>query len=315
MKGKRLIAGVLALVLALWLPGCSGKKVKIGICLSREADPQFTQAVENTWDQEAYDLVTLCAQGDQTSQDQQIRQLLQEGCDLLVVEPVMADACPQILRLLQKEAVPVIFVGKEPGAEVLGTWEKACFVGCDRALASRLQGQVILETEDRGDINDDGVVTYAVINGPEDDLDAQARLRQCTQLLTQAGIRLEQLECRSREWSAEHGANGCQWLLSRYGRDLEVLFCGDDTLALGALDTISGTGWKVGKDLYLVGCGGEQTAVELVRSGQMTGTVGPDTAALVLQLEQTARLLLAGEPVQDQYYIPYVMVTGEAPEA
>ena len=295
MKGKGWLIGLLALLLALWLAGCSTDKVKIGICLGREEDSWFTQAVSHTWDPAKYDLVTVFAQSDQARQERQIEELLRDGCDLLVIEPVMADACQQIVTALKEKDIPVIFIGKEPEAQVLSLWEKACYVGCDRALASRLQGQVILETADRGDINDDGVVTYCVINGPEDDLDAQARLLHCTQLLAQQGVELELLECYHTDWSRQSGADRCGVLLSRYGRDVEVLFCAGDALALGAADTLQKNSWKVGEDLYLVGCGAEPEALCLVESGLLTGTVGPDAQALVAQLEQTARLLLTGE--------------------
>ena len=53
-------------------------------------------------------------------------------------------------------------------------------------------------------------------------------------------------------------------LLSQYGDDVEVVFCNNDAMALGALQAIEAAGRTVGEDIYLVGVDALTEALENV---------------------------------------------------
>ena len=65
--------------------------------------------------------------------------------------------------------------------------------------------------------------------------------------------------------------------LSQYGDKIEVVFCNNDAMALGALQSIQQANRTVGKDIYLVGVDALAEAVQDVLDGNMTGTVLNET--------------------------------------
>ena len=77
-------------------------------------------------------------------------------------------------------------------------------------------------------------------------------------------------------WDQVKGAELVANSLSQYGNDIEVVFCNNDAMALGALQSIQSAGRKVGTDIYLVGVDALTEVVEYVISGDITGTVFND---------------------------------------
>lgn len=314
MKYYRTAFLLLAAVLLLNLPACSEKNAlpKVGLCLRQgiETDAGY-QSVKEHLDEAGYQVVTLDAKNDQSKQDKQVDRLIAEKCDLLVVEPVQTAAIGGLVAQAKNADVPVLFINKEPAQEVLDIWEKVCYVGSDTAQPGILQGQIILELPDKGDINGDGIVTYIVIGGPADHLDAQLRTETCCKALTDQGIEVVRLDAGSGDWTQAGGKRVCEYALSQYGKDIEVVFCNNDAMALGAWTAIQDGGRTVGTDIYLVGIGGEKMALDMVQNGGMTGTVAADLQGLAKQVTAAADALLNGKNVEKQYHIDYIKIVCE----
>lgn len=302
------------LLCMLCLLGCQKQEeapeppARVAVCFRQQSEStmtEYTRQVQSALTGAGYEVLTADAKNDQSKQNTQISEFLSGGVKLLVVEPVMVSAAAEVIAQAKTAGVPVLFIHHEPEQEALQLWEKACYVGCDAELASRKQGEIVLQTPDRGDVNGDGIVSYVVIGGPADDLDAQARTEHCTDLLTEASVAAELLEAGHGDWSGESGQRECQRMLSNYGRDIEVVFCNNDAMAVGALEAIREGGRQVGRDIYLVGCDAMPEALTLVDSGDLTGTVTTDPALHAQQITKAAVALLTGQPVQKQYYIEY----------
>lgn len=310
---KRNVIPVLLLCL-ICLLGCQPQEpepeppARMAICFRQQSEStaaEYTRQVEQALKGTGYEVLVADAKNDQSRQNTQVSGFITGGVKLLVVEPVMVSAAGDMLAQAKAAGIPVLFIGREPDAEVLQQWDKTCYVGCDQELASREQGSVLLQVPDRGDVNGDGVVTYVVIGGPADDLDAQARTQHCIDLLAEANVSVACLETGCGDWTDESGRRECQRMLSSYGKDIEVVFCNNDTMAVGALDAIREGGRQVGADIYLLGCNAEPEALELISSGALTGTVTTDPALHAKQIAEAAVALLTGQSVQKQYYIAY----------
>lgn len=306
---KRLFA--LLLVLSVVFAGCGKqqKTVQAAICLRQCTDNLTAEKLDTICSyltDAGYEVATADAEADQSRQTRQIRELLEEGYDLLVVEPVMMELASTIAQMGMEAEVPVIFIGYEPETAVLDSWEKLCYVGSLPEQAGAVQAQILQHLPQGGDLNGDGTVTYAVLAGPEDDLDAQILTNACTQAL--AG------DCFGvcyTDWSRESALNRCAKLLSDYGKDLEVILCNSDTLAMGAMDAITEGGRTANKDIYLAGMGGTVQSRLLIRSGDLSGTVYLPAEALAAQITHAAVQLLQNEPIEKQQYINYVLLTEE----
>ena len=101
----------------------------------------------------------------------------------------------------------------------------------------------------------------------------------------------------------------CAKSLAELGKDIEVIFCNTDTMALGAFEAIQDGGWMVGTDIYLVSIGGNQKVLEHIQQGRMTGTVMEDIPAQVQKTADVILRLFQGESVEQIYYVDYLKIT------
>ena len=79
-------------------------------------------------------------------------------------------------------------------------------------------------------------------------------------------------------------------------------------MALGAETAIEAAGRKVGEDIYLLGVDALPEAIDLIREGNMTGTVLNDHIGQSHAAVDAAVKLLNGEAIENYIWVPYVMV-------
>lgn len=289
-------------VLLLLLAGCDTRQ-RVGICFRDCDDPftqQYRQELEQRFEDAGYAVTVMDAGGDQSKQDRQVAELVEKKTDILILEPVMTTALDTVAQQAQAADVPVVFVNRQPDTAVLESWDRLCYVGYDAAQPGQLQGQMALD----GDINGDGIISYAIVAGPEDHLDAQLRSDGCGKALSQG----ECLAVEYGDWTREDARRRCAKLLAAYGKDIEVIFCNSDELALGAIDAIADGGRTVGQNVYLYGIGGQRQALFLIRSGDLTGTVSIDIPAQMENVLSAAQTLLAGNTPEKISYINHITI-------
>ena len=98
------------------------------------------------------------------------------------------------------------------------------------------------------------------------------RMIEQNEITRLANIRADEILENARNQAQQIVANA----LGQYGNDVEVVFCKNDAMALGALQAIQSAGRTVGTDIYLVGVDALSEALEDVLAGTMTGTVFND---------------------------------------
>ena len=171
-----------------------------------------------------------------------------------------------------------------------------------------MQGNIVLALDNKGDINGDGKVSYNMIEGDPENTDAQYRTQFSVQALTDAGVEVECLDDQVGNWDQTKGQELCANALAAYGDKIEVVFCNNDAMALGAAAAITAAGRTVGKDIYLLGVDALDECVEMVKNGEMTGTVLNDHIGQSHTAVDAAVKALNGEAIEDYYWVDYVMV-------
>lgn len=317
-KKARLLIGGAAIVLVLVIAACliwgRSSPTKIGICVYDASDAMelaYAQSLEKLLTDKGYEVSLADGKNDQTLQLEQIGRFIEEEYDLLVVNPVMTFAADQIIAQVKNANIPVVFVNREPGAAAMSIWDRASYVGSDAAQAGILQGQMILQTHDRGDINGDGVVSYLMIQGDTDSIDTQLRTENAIQALKDAGVSVNLLKTICAGGDQDKSSQLCAASLSQFGKDIEVIFCNDDTMALGALQAIEDGGRQVGKDIYLMGIGGENEALSCISVGDMTATVMPDLSGLSQKTAEVLGQLLDQKTPPSKNYVNQIIVTAD----
>ena len=322
MKMKKILALVMALVLVLSLAACQNssgsttggdsEKKSIGICIYKFDDNFMTTYRKNLEDSlkaKGYDVTIVDGNNGQAKQTEQINTFISQGVDALIINPVMTTAADAIVNQVKAAGIPTVFINREPTAEIMQLWDKIAYVGCDAAQSGTFQGELILETANKGDINGDGVISYIMIQGDPENIDAQLRTQYSVKALTDAGMEVKELDLQRGDWDQNKGQEICQNDLTKYGAEVEVVFCNNDAMALGALQAIEAANRVVGQDIYLVGVDALSDALTQVKAGKMTGTVLNDAASQAAKAIEVMEMLLNGQAVEKQYYVDYVKVT------
>ena len=261
----------------------------------------------------AENVVVQDGKGDQAEQTNQIQNFITQKYDVLILNLVQASSAPEITDMCKEAGIPVVYINREPDAAEEERWESeglnATYVGCDARQSGTYQGEEILETANKSDISSDGKVSYIMIQGDPENVDAQYRTEFSVKALTDAGVEVEELLKQRGDWDQAKAQQIAQDALNQYGDKIEVIFCNNDAMALGALQAIEAAGRKVNEDIYLVGVDALTEAVQNVIDGKQTGTVFNNHFAQAQAASDIAVKFLSGEKVDAVNMVNYEKVT------
>jgi methyl-galactoside transport system substrate-binding protein len=253
--------------------------------------------------------------GDQAEQTNQIQNFITQKYDVLILNLVQASSAPEITDMCKAAGIPVVYINREPDTEEEQRWKddkiNATYVGCDARQSGTYQGEEILETSNKGDINGDGVINYIMIQGDPENVDAQYRTEFSVKALTESGAKVKELLKQRGDWDQAKAQQIAQDALTQYGDQIEVIFCNNDAMALGALQAIEAAGRTVNKDIYLVGVDALTEAVQNVIDDKQTGTVFNDHFSQAKTASDMAAKLLNGETVDNVNMVDYIKITKE----
>ena len=251
--------------------------------------------------------------GDQAEQTNQIQNFIASGVDVMILNLVQASSAPQVTDMCKDAGIPVVYINREPDTAEEERWASdsisATYVGADARQSGTYQGEEIVETANKGDINGDGKVSYIMVQGDPENVDAQYRTEFSVKALTDAGLEVEELLLQRGDWDQAKGQQIVQDALTQFGDKIEVVFCNNDAMALGALQAIDAAGRKVNEDIYLVGVDALTEAVQDITEGKMTGTVFNDYIGQAKTAADMAVKFLNGETVDPVNMVDYVKVT------
>ena len=287
----------------------------VGVCIYQFTDAFMTtyrNALQEILESKGYKVTTVDGNNDQAKQNEQINTFITQGVDALIINPVMTSAADQIISTVQAAGIPTVLINREPTAEQMAAYDKLVYVGCDARQSGTMQGELILDTPNKGDINGDGKVSYIMVQGDPENVDAQYRTEFSVKALTDAGLEVEELNLTRGDWMRERGQEIVANDLAQFGNQIEVVFCNNDDMAIGALQSIQAAGRKVNEDIYLVGVDALDAALNEVQNGNMTGTVLNDAVGQATAAVEQMEALLGGATYSSgnqSVYVDYVKVT------
>ncbi|MDO5336171.1 MAG: galactose ABC transporter substrate-binding protein [Eubacteriales bacterium] len=252
---------------------------------------------------------------DQAEQTNQINNFITAGVDVMILNLVQSSSAPQVTDLCNEAGIPVVYINRQPEESESDRWAeegiKATYVGADARQSGTFQGEEILETANGGDINGDGKVSYIMVQGDPENIDAQYRTEYSVKALTDAGVEVEELLLQRGDWDQAKGQQIVQDALTQFGDQIEVVFCNNDAMALGALQSIQAAGRVVNEDIYLVGVDALTDALQNIQDGNMTGTVFNDHIGQSHAAVEMAVKFLKDEEVAPVNMVDYIKATSE----
>ena len=245
---------------------------------------------------------------DMAEQSNQVDQMITAGMDVIILNLVQTSSAEALIDKIEAAGIPCILINREPELASFQKYDKVCYVGADARQSGTMQGNIVLSLPNKGDINGDGKVSYIMIEGDPENSDAQYRTQFSVKALKDAGVKVECLDDQVGNWAQAKGQEICANALAKFGKKVEVVFCNNDAMALGAAAAIQAAGRTVGKDIYLLGVDALDECVEMVKKGTMTGTVLNDHIGQSHAAVDAAVATLNGNKLEKYYWVDYVMV-------
>ena len=261
-----------------------------------------------------YNITMVDSKNDMAEQTNQIDTFITQGMDVIILNLVQTSSAEVLIDKVVAADIPLILINREPLGETDESYpgiinnEKVCYVGADARQSGTYQGEIVLALDNKGDINGDGVVNYIMVIGDPENPDAQYRTEFSVKALTDAGVNVNCLVENVGNWDQTKGQEITAAALAQFGDEIEVVFCNNDGMALGAAAAIEAAGRTVGTDIYLLGVDALDECQEMVKAGTMTGTVLNDHIGQSHAAVDAAVAALNGETLQNYYWVDYVKV-------
>lgn len=316
---KKMLALFLALAMALSLVACGAEKPAepadasaapetigtVGMSISTLSNPFFVTLTEGA-EAEAADLgielITTDAGDDAAKQAADIEELLGKGIDVLVVNPVDADAIAASVEAAAEKGVKVIAVDRRVnGAEV------DCTIASDNHDGAAMATEFIVNA-----LGEDAVV--AEITGTAGSSATIERGAGCRSVLLpgeaikdvndEAGETVVNITSECGNFNREGGKAAMEAILAA-NPDVQAVFAHNDEMALGAIEAIAG------KDIMVVGFDATEDGLAAIKEGTMAATVAQRPELMGATAMETAQKIIVGKSFLKDIAVDVALVTAD----
>lgn len=260
--------------------------------------------------------------GSQTTQTEQIRTALTKGAKAILVNIVNTgsdDAAKEITALAKEANVPLVFFNREVSDTAIADYDNSAFVGTRAEEAGILQGELIgeylLENFAACDLNGDGEISYILFKGEEGNNEAIFRTKysveEANAVLAKNGKKPLRFYDKTNPnaylvdknglWSATAANEYMTTALTAYNASannmIELVICNNDGMAEGAISALNAAGYNKGEgtpSIPVFGVDATDAAKNLIRNGQMAGTIKQDGEGMAKALLHLARNVIEG---------------------
>lgn len=297
---KKLVPALSLLLAACLMGGCAARPAStdapamlMGFAqLGSESSWRIgnTQSIEQAAAAHNVSLMVENAMQRQDNQISAIRSFIAYRVDVITFAPIVEDGWDNVLTEAKNAGIPVILVDR-----LIKTSDEslyAAYVGADFYQEGVRAGQYLLRKAD--DLGKDRL-NIVEISGTEDSTPSLQRYKGFHDQVD-ADPRMNTLETISGDFLRSKGTECMEYLLDKYGAEIDVLYSHNDGMTLGAIDAIEARGLCPGKDIVIITVDGEQAAIDLLKAGKINcvAECTPMLGELVVSL---AEKLMAGESV------------------
>ena len=297
---------------------------EIGVAIYK-FDDTFMSYTRNAIEQNAQGkavVTTVDSQNAQPTQNDQVDQFITKKMKAIAINPVDRTAAGAIIDKAKAGNVPVVFFNREPFADDMNKWDKVYYVGAKAEESGTMQGEIVAEywkANPAADKNGDGVIQYIMLKGEPGHQDAELRTEFSIKAVQAAGLKVQLLAEDTAMWDRPRAVEKMDAFWARFGDQIEVVFCNNDDMALGVIESLRKVGFfSGGRYLPVVGVDATAPALQALSEGSLLGTVlndaqnqGKATFDISYALATGASPANAGWTITDGKYVwvPYQKVT------
>lgn len=265
--------------------------IKIGVSLSTLNNPFFVsirEGVEEVAKNENVETVITDAQNDSSTQNNQVEDLITQGVDLIVINPVDSTAISTSVQKANEANIPVICVDRKSDEG-----ELVSFIASNNVEGGKLAGEYILEK-----VGENAeVIQLEGIPGASSTRERGEGFSEATD------GKINLLASQTANFDRAEGMTVMENLLQAHP-DVKAVFCQNDEMALGASEAIKASG----KDVTIVGFDGNDDALKAVEEGSLSATVAQKPQEMGKLAIETALKYLKGEQVEEQVDSPLELI-------
>lgn len=269
----------------------------------------------------AINVEVMDASQSQLTQNEQVKSLIEKGCDVICVNLVDRTEPTTITDLAENKQVPIIFFNRELVAEDLERWSELYYVGADALQSGVLEGELAanaFKTNAKMDKNGDGICQYVVLEGEAGHQDSIVRTEYSVNTLIENGVEAGKLGYAMANWNRAQAQTKTAALLTQFSGKIELIIANNDDMALGAIDALRDS--QIPREDWpgVVGIDGTDAGLLAVENGEMLGTVYNDKEGQAREMLNLAFAIATNGdkdsiPLIDGKYVrtPYHKVTQE----
>lgn len=265
--------------------------IKIGVSLSTLNNPFFVsirEGVEEVAKNENVETVITDAQNDSSTQNNQVEDLITQGVDLIVINPVDSTAISTSVQKANEANIPVICVDRKSDEG-----ELVSFIASNNVEGGKLAGDYILEK-----VGENAEVIQL------EGIPGASSTRERGEGFTEATDgKINLLASQTANFDRAEGMTVMENLLQAHP-DVKAVFCQNDEMALGASEAVKASG----KDVTIVGFDGNDDAIKAVEEGMLSATVAQKPQEMGKLAIETALKYLKGEQVEEQVDSPLELI-------
>ena len=269
----------------------------------------------------AINVEVMDASQSQLTQNEQVKSLIEKGCDVICVNLDDRTEHTTITDLAESKQVPIIFFNRELVAEDLERWSELYYVGADALQSGVFEGELAanaFKTNAKMDKNGDDICQYVVLEGEAGHQDSIVRTEYSVNTLIENGVEAEKLGYAMANWNRAQAQTKTAALLTQFSGKIELIIANNDDMALGAIDALRDS--QIPREDWpgVVGIDGTDAGLLAVENGEMLGTVYNDKEGQAREMLNLAFAIATNGdkdsiPLIDGKYVrtPYHKVTQE----
>jgi len=241
-------------------------------------------------------------ENNQATQTERIDTMISKGVNVLLVNPVDSSAGDTILQKAKDAGIPIIFFNRQPALDVLNSYDKCWYVGLDTYYQGTLEAELVAKAwqndQAKWDVNGDGKLQYVLLKGTPGHSDAEDRANGFKDKIAELNIPVEQLAEDYANWATATAKDMTETWIGKYGNQIEMVVCGNDAMALGAVEALKANGLINDTTIVpVVGVNALPEASQLIKDGVMLGSILTSTYSTAIACVEMAMNAVKGQDV------------------
>ncbi|MAX32152.1 monosaccharide ABC transporter substrate-binding protein, CUT2 family [Onishia taeanensis] len=297
---------VLSVMVATLVSGAvyAQDEVRIGITQNNVGVDSYQTTYEKAFEEAAaandnVDVVVLDAGGDVARQIGQVRNLIQQQVDAIIIWPTNGQAVIPAIRQAYNAGIPVVVTNSkiaDAGLEYI-----AAFSGPDNVQQGASSAEMMCEALD-------GEGQIVQIAGQPGYTTAMERSQGFEDRLAEACPGVEILETQPADWNREKAQRVMENFLTKYDV-IDGVYAGDDNMGVGALNAAKSAG-RAG-DIVFIGATNFAVGYEAIERGEYYGSIYQSPVDDAEAALQTALDVLAGKDVPKMNFFETPKITAD----